>query len=63
MICLLALSDSGVPYYDERLATKLAKLGVPCFGCTPNKLPELLEGALRGYELTDLVKKVAHDAK
>ena len=63
VICLLALSDSGVPYYDERLATKLAKLGVPCFGCTPNKLPELLEGALRGYELTDLVKKVAHDAK
>ena len=63
VICLLALSDSGVPYYDERLATKLAKLGVPCFGCTPNKLPELLEGALRGYELTDLAKKVAHDAK
>ena len=50
-------------YLAPGLPTKLAKLGVPCFGCTPNKLPELLEGALRGYELTDLVKKVAHDAK
>ena len=46
-LCLLALSDSGIPYYDERVATKLAKLGVPCFGCTPSKLPELVHGGAR----------------
>ncbi|MFO0820066.1 MAG: VWA domain-containing protein [Pirellulales bacterium] len=58
-ICLLALSDSGVPSYDENLAKKLAALGIPCFGCTPQRLPELLEGALRGADLQLLAKRVA----
>ncbi len=58
-ICLLALSDSGIPSYDENLARKLATLGIPCFGCTPQKLPELLEGALRGADLKALATKVA----
>ncbi len=58
-ICLLALSDSGVPCYDEGLARKLAALGIPCFGCTPQKLPELLEGALRGNDLQSLAQKVS----
>ncbi|MCI0641473.1 MAG: VWA domain-containing protein [Gemmataceae bacterium] len=58
-ICLLALSDSGIPSYDENLARKLAALGVPCFGCTPQRLPELLEGALRGADLKTLATKVA----
>ena len=40
-ICLLALSDSGVPSYDENLARKLAAMGIPCFGCTPMRLPDL----------------------
>ena len=57
-ICLLALSDSGTPYYDDRLARKLAALGIPCFGCTPQKLPELLEGALRGDDLQSLAARV-----
>ncbi|MCA8987428.1 MAG: VWA domain-containing protein [Planctomycetaceae bacterium] len=57
VICLLALSDGGVPYYDEQLANKLARLGVPCFGCTPQRLPELLEGALRGNDLAALATK------
>lgn len=59
-ICLLALSDSGVPCYDESLARKLAALGIPCFGCTPQRLPELLEGALRGADLKALATRVAH---
>ena len=59
VICLLALSDSGVPYFDDRLAKKLAKIGIPCFGCTPQKLPELLEDALRGNDLRSLASKVA----
>jgi hypothetical protein len=58
-ICLLALSDSGVPSYDEALARKLAALGIPCFGCTPQRLPELLEGALRGADLKALAARVA----
>lgn len=57
-ICLLALSDSGVPCYDENLAKKLSAMGIPCFGCTPQHLPELLEGALRGANLQELAKKV-----
>lgn len=58
-ICLLALSDSGVPSYDENLAKKLAALGIPCFACTPQRLPELLEGALRGADLQMLAKRIA----
>jgi len=57
-LCLLALSDSGVPFFDDRLARKLANLGIPCFGCTPNKLPELVEGALRGTDLQALAEKI-----
>ena len=62
-ICLLALSDSGVPSFDDGLAKKLSVLGIPCFGCTPQKLPELLEGALRGADLTALAKRVSEKAK
>ena len=58
-ICLLALSDSGIPSYDEAVAKKLAAVGVPCFGCTPQRLPELLEGALRGADLKSLAARVA----
>jgi VWA domain containing CoxE-like protein len=53
-ICLLALSDAGAPSYDENLARKLAALGIPCFACTPAKLPDLVEGALRGADLSQL---------
>jgi hypothetical protein len=57
-ICLLALSDSGVPCYDESLARKLSGMGIPCFGCTPQHLPDLLEGALRGADLKALAAKI-----
>lgn len=57
-ICLLALSDSGKPCFDETVARKLTAVGVPCFACTPQRLPELLEGALRGGDLTSLAAKV-----
>ncbi len=56
-ICLLALSDQGQPCYDETLAKKLAGLGVPCFACSPAKLPELIAGALRGADLTQFATK------
>lgn len=55
-ICLLALSDSGIPCHDEGMARRFAELGVPCFGCTPKMLPLLLEGALKGQDLFKLAK-------
>lgn len=57
-LCLLALSDSGVPSFDERLARKIAGLGIPCFGCTPQKLPDLVEGSLRGDDLEALAERL-----
>ena len=58
-VVLLALSDSGVPSYDEGLAKKLRNFGIPCFGCTPNVLPELLVAALRGRDLEQIAARIA----
>lgn len=63
VLCLLALSDSGVSSYDESLARKLANLGIPCFGCSPQRLPELLEGALRGNDLQALAERLAESRR
>lgn len=57
-MCLLALSDQGEPYYDENLAKLLSRDGTPCFACTPALLPELVEGALKGLDLSELAKRV-----
>ncbi len=62
-MCLLALNDSGTPCFDENLARKLAALGVPCFACTPQRLPELMEGALRGADLKALADRIAEKSK
>ena len=51
VITLLALSDSGKPDYDVQLAQEIAKLGISCFACTPNRLPELVECAIKGISL------------
>ena len=58
-IGLLAISDQGKPSYNEPLAETLAKLGMPCFGCTPDRLPELLAGVLRGSDLKVLATKLS----
>lgn len=58
VICLLALSDSGVPTFDDGLAKKISEFGVPCFGCTPNRLPELIEGVLKKQDLKALAARV-----
>jgi hypothetical protein len=63
VLVLLALSDRGVPSYDEALAKKIANLGIPSFGCTPSKLPELMGGALRGDDLYALAERVKIGAK
>ncbi len=50
--CLLAIQDGGKPYYSESVAKKIAGLDIPCFACTPERLPEILEKAIKGQELT-----------
>lgn len=57
VLCLLALSDQGAPSYDDNVAKKLAQFGIPCFGCTPELLPELIEGALKGLDLQALATR------
>lgn len=57
-IGLLAISDQGVPTHNEKLAGQLAGMGMPCFGCTPDRLPEMLAGVLRGTDLKALAARV-----
>ena len=57
VVSLLALADGGKPYYDAQMAQKIANLGIPCFGCTPQMLPTLLERALKGQSLEGFDKK------
>jgi hypothetical protein len=49
-VCLLALSDHGVPSYDEQLARQMANVNVPCFACTPSRLPDVLAAMLEGAD-------------
>jgi len=51
VLVLLALSDGGRPDYDEKLGKEISKLGIACFACTPDRLPELVENALKGNDL------------
>jgi hypothetical protein len=60
---LLAISDRGRPSYNEPLAETLAKMGMPCFGCTPERLPELLAGVLRGSDLKALANQLGTSNK
>ncbi|MGJ8638632.1 MAG: VWA domain-containing protein [Opitutaceae bacterium] len=46
VVTLLALSDEGKPYADERNAAKFAALGIPVFACTPDQFPDLMAAAL-----------------
>lgn len=52
VISLLAVSDSGSPYYSAHMVQRVSALGIPCFACTPQLLPQLLEAALKGHDLT-----------
>jgi Mg-chelatase subunit ChlD len=51
VVCLLALSDEGAPYYDKSNAATLAAMGIPAFACTPDKFPELLVESMNGGDL------------
>ena len=50
-ISLLALTDQGMPAYDKNVATKLAGLGIPAFGCTPDLFPSLMAAAIKKSDL------------
>lgn len=47
VITLLALSDEGRPAYDSANAAAFAGMGIPCFGCTPDRFAGLMAVALR----------------
>jgi hypothetical protein len=51
MICLLALSDEGAPFFDETTAARCAALGAPAFACTPDQFPSLMAAALTRQDL------------
>lgn len=59
-VTLLAISDQGEPSFNEPLAQKLSKLGMPCFGCIPDRLPDLLAAVLKGTDLSEFAA-VARD--
>src|SRR3954468_24878951 len=57
-VTLLAISDQGKPSYNAALAEKLSKLGMPCFGCTPDRLPDLLAAVLKGQDLQQFAENI-----
>lgn len=56
IVCLLAIQDGGKPYYSQDMAQKVANLGIPCFACAPEKLPELLHAVLQKQDLSQFMK-------
>ncbi len=57
VVVLLAIADGGKPYYDAQTAQRIAALGIPCFACSPERLPELLERVLKGQSLDEFSKR------
>lgn len=53
VICLLAISDSGKPFYDANMAQRIANNGIPCFAAAPQMLPRLLEKAMKNEDLSE----------
>ncbi|MFG0284407.1 MAG: VWA domain-containing protein [Phycisphaerales bacterium JB039] len=51
VVCLLALSDEGQPFYDHKMAARLMALGVPAFACTPDVFPDLMAAAIERRDL------------
>lgn len=51
VVALLALSDDGTPSFDHEIARQLAALGIPAFGCTPDRFPDLMAAALGREDL------------
>ena len=58
VVCLLAITDSGKPSYNIDLAQKISNLAIPCFACSPQKLPLLLECILHHRDLSVFEKSI-----
>ena len=52
VVCLLALSDDGAPWYDEQNAAHFAELGIPTFACTPDLFPDLMAAAINKQDIS-----------
>lgn len=52
---LLALDEGGRPWFDRELAKQLTDIGVLCFGCTPNKLVDVMERAIKNQDIAPIV--------
>lgn len=63
VIVLLALSDRGRPAYDEALGRKISAIGIPCFACTPDRLPDLVAAALKGKDLMAVSAEITTEQK
>jgi hypothetical protein len=55
VLCVLALNDAGKASFDRDMARKVATLDIPTFACTPNKLVEAVERALKGDSIDSVV--------
>ena len=53
VICLLAISDAGKPFYDANMAQRIANNGIPCFAAAPQMLPRLLEKAMKNENMSE----------
>jgi hypothetical protein len=60
---LLALDEAGRPWFDRDLARQLTDLGVLCFGCTPRRLVDVMERAIKGQDIAPLVEAVDPGAR
>ena len=56
VVTMLAIANGGKPYYDAQTAQRIAGMGIPCFACTPEKLPQVLERVLKGQSLDEFAK-------
>lgn len=58
LICLLALSDEGKPWYDANNAAHFAALDIPVFACTPDRFPDLMAAVLAKRDLKLWAEKI-----
>jgi hypothetical protein len=43
--------DAAAPSYDRDNAACLSAMGIPCFACTPDLLPDLMAAAIQSHSL------------
>jgi Mg-chelatase subunit ChlD len=51
LVVLLALDHEGAPWFDQDITTRLSRIGVLSFACTPDRFPELMSAALANEDL------------